>query len=448
MDQQLETLNKQIESLHAKAQGLVEKLESSPGAVEEVQRDLKSVQDQIQPLLAERKDRLHEIELKDMKAQVKTLTEAIEDFRSFNPDSGRKAAEEDSPYASGEFSFFQDVMRSRRGDSKAMQRLEDAKAMREGTDSAGGYLVTPELARELIEIRLDRTPMRGLIPSLAVSSDKLQFVEQTGGLTAGWVAELAEKPSADMTFGQIEVSVFTAAGLAVASNQLLQDAGKQSNGVSVSIDQLIVRELAKRLAILEEIAILNGSGTGQPQGILGTSGVGTAGGALTSTAIVDLLDKVVDGIVQVQDLFKADPSHIVMHPRTWARIIKAREASAPSTYLVGSGSTAFGRRANDSAPGLRNGRQGLVGELFGYPVIATANMPTNLGAGTNESRVIVGAFDEALILDRQGVTVDTSEHVYFTSNQTVFRAEMRVGFTAARYPEAFSVISGTGLANG
>ena len=57
-------------------------------------------------------------------------------------------------------------------------------------------------------------------------------------------------------------------------------------------------------------------------------------------------------------------------------------------------------------------------------------------------------FREALILDRQGITVDESPHVYFTTNQTVFRAEFRVGFTAARTPLAFNVIGGAGLANG
>ncbi len=75
-------------------------------------------------------------------------------------------------------------------------------------------------------------------------------------------------------------------------------------------------------------------------------------------------------------------------------------------------------------------------------------MPTNLGGGTNESRIIVADFKEALILDRQGITVDESAHVYFTSNQTVFRAEQRVGFTAARTPLAFDVIGGAGMANG
>jgi HK97 family phage major capsid protein len=75
-------------------------------------------------------------------------------------------------------------------------------------------------------------------------------------------------------------------------------------------------------------------------------------------------------------------------------------------------------------------------------------MPVDKGVGLDESRIIVGDFREALILDRQGVTVDVSPHVFFTSNQTVFRGEARMGFTAARVPLAFSVIQGAGLANG
>ena len=449
MDKELQTLTDKITDLEGKAQELVEAASAPNADLESIRTDLKSIQDTVQPLIADREKRLHELEMDDMKAKVQTLHETIEEFRSFNPSAGRKSVEDsDSPYQTGTHSFFYDVMAARKGDAKAMDRLVEGKAMTEGTDSAGGYLVTPELSSELIQLRLDKTPMRQLMPSLAVNSDTLQFIQQTGGLTAGWVAELATKPSADMTFGQLSVSVFTAAGLAVVSNQLLQDAGKQSTGPNVGIDSLIVRDIARRLAILEEKAIIDGTGTGQPLGILGTSGVGNAGGALTSTAVVDLLDKIVDAIGEVQDGLKDDPTHIVMHPRTWARIIKARESASPTTYIVGApGSNPVGRRAQDSIPGGVK-RQGVVGELFGYQVVLTANMPTNKGAGTDESRVIVGNFDEGLILDRQGVTVDTSEHVYFTSNQTVFRAEMRVGFTAARTPAAFDVIGGAGLAAG
>jgi hypothetical protein len=133
-----------------------------------------------------------------------------------------------------------------------------------------------------------------------------------------------------------------------------------------------------------------------------------------------------------------------MHPRTWARIIKAREASTSSTYLVGGPAE---RGPESSLPGYGSGPTPR-GSLFGLPVYTTANVPINLGTGEDESRVIVGDFSSGLVLDNQGITLDNSPHVYFTSNQTVFRAEEQVGFTAARYPKAFSVIGGVGLVDG
>lgn len=442
-----EQLRERVESLEGKAQELVTRIGSGdPSVVEAVQADLKSVQEAVSPLLAEQKDRQLKAELDGLKAQVQPLQDALEQLREWNPGLGKVSGKSaDNPYNSGEHSFYADVKAAKSGDNLARERLMEGKAMTEGTASAGGFLVQDEISRELIELRVANSVLRQLMPSVSVSSDTLQFVSNTGGLTAGWVAELAAKPTQDMTFGQFSVSVFTAAGLAQVSNQLLADAGRQSSGPNIGIDSLINRELARRLAILEEVAMIDGSGTGQPQGILGTAGVNTV--SLTLTTIPDLLDAIVDAILAVQQNFMGNPSHILMHPRTWARIIKARESTSPSTYLIGAGSTAFGRRGNDALPGGAI-PGGIAGELFGYPVVLSANVPTNKGAGTNESRVIVGDFSQGLVLDREGMRVDTSEHVFFTTNQTVFRGEMRVGFTAARYPKAFSVVQGAGLANG
>ncbi len=103
------------------------------------------------------------------------------------------------------------------------------------------------------------------------------------------------------------------------------------------------------------------------------------------------------------------------------------------------------RTAADNPPGFSQ-NPFYRGTLFGLPVYTSPHIPTNGGAGTNESTIIVGEFSEGLILDREGITLDSSEHVYFTSNQTIFRAEDRVGFTAARYPKAFVAVSGTALA--
>ena len=450
MSDTLTTLNEKISALETDASALLAKLNNNPGEVESVRTDLKSISDRLAPLEAEREKALVQVELDDMKAQVQTINEALEGMRGWNPGLAHERALKDGKAVYGEgsdYSFYLDIAQSMKGDRKALARLEDAKAMVEGTDSAGGYLVTPEISSELVQLKIAQTPLRGLMSSVGIVSDTLTISTQTSGLTAGWVAELATKPQADFVFGQFSVSVFTGAGLAVVSNQLLKDAGRGSRGPQVGIDTLINRDLAKRLAILEEVAFINGSGTGQPLGILGTSGVNTVT-ISTGTTVTELLDGITDAILAVQTNFLGNPTAILMHPRTWTRIIKARESTSPSTYLIGAGSTAFGRRANDAIPGGGIQVGSPVGDLFGYPVYLSFNIPTNLGAGTNESRVIVGDFSEGLILDREGVQLDTSEHVYFTSNQTVFRAEMRVGFTAARYPKAFAVVQGTNLVNG
>ncbi len=230
-----------------------------------------------------------------------------------------------------------------------------------------------------------------------------------------------------MTLATVTASVFTAAGLATISNQLLADSNP-------AVDGLVTADLAKRLIALEEAAFIAGTGTGQPLGILNTPGISAT--ALTSTAVLDLLDAILDAIAKVETDHGA-PSALLMHPRTWTRILKSRDAQG--AYYI------------DPAGGVqdpRTGQRGPVKSLWGYPVITTNRMPTNLGGGTNESRVIVADFREALILDREGIAVDESKHVYFTTNQTVFRAEQRVGFTAARTPLAFNVVGGAGLANG
>jgi HK97 family phage major capsid protein len=304
--------------------------------------------------------------------------------------------------------------------------------MTEGTQAQGGYLVQPSVERRIVMARESDNVLRGLCSKINVNTNAIQFDSISLTTAAGWVAELATKPeTTSLALASVTAQVFTAAGLATISNQLLQDANP-------AVDSLVTADLAKRLTALEETAFLSGSGTNQPLGILNTPGITARTLASTSvTAAGALLDTVLDSILAIQTNH-GQPSAILMHPRTWTRIIKDRNTAGVYTIDAAPAQT----NADFSSP------RPSGGTLFGVRVVLSNRIPTNLGAGTNESRVIVGDFREALILDRQGITVDESPHVYFTTNQTVFRAEMRVGFTAARTPAAFDVIGGVGLVNG
>ncbi len=412
----------------------------------ELRKALDEHAEKLSELEKERDERLEKAANADMRTRVTSLEEELEKARKPQGnfaigvpigDSGEEAV-----YGSeGDRSFYADA----RGvftneDPAARERWEGAlgKAMTEGTGSAGGFLVPPQVSSELLALRQQDAVLRNLFSSVSVSSTDLRIASVESGLVAGWVAELAEKPKSDLTFAEIGVQTFTAAGMAVTSNQLLRDA-------THSVDTLVNQDLARRLRAVEEVAFINGSGTNQPLGILNTAGVGETVYDDASPTVPELLDAVQDAITGVYTDFFASPDAIVMHPAVWGKIVKARESGSPTTYIVGPpGGPGYGRRAAEPIPGYSGGPVPR-GELFGLPVYCTANTPRNLGTGSDESTIIVGAFKEGLILDHESIRLDSSPHVYFTSNQTIFRAEEQVGFTAARYPRAFNVVHGTGL---
>ena len=437
-DEKIQNINADIEGLQEKASSLMDKMgaTSDPQEIEGLKSHMSELTKSIEPLQKQAIETMREKEMEGMKSQLSTLGEALGTLKgeAGQFETYKSQVEENSIYGpNGDRSFFKDIAGARKNDQKAWENLKDAKAMVESDDASGGFLVPEQTLGGLQPLRDQLSVVRGLVNVVQVSGDTVRFLQQASGLLAGWVAELAEKPLSDMKFGEVEANIFTAAGMSVASNQLLADS-------KWSVDQLIFTDLAKRLNTVEEVAIISGTGEGQPLGILNTPGVDAA--ELTSNDPLDLLDAVVDAIAEVYTDHLMAPTAILMHPRVWAKIIKAREDSAPSTYLVGPGSSAWGRRANDPVPGLA-ASPSPVGQLFGVNVYCSANMPTDIEG--NQSAVIVGDFSEGLILDRQGITTDTSEHVFFTTNQTIFRAEERMGFTAARDPKAFKVVAGSGV---
>lgn len=462
----LEEINAQIEALNVRATQLLDKAETGTSPVAEVKALIDTeVKPQLELLVKDREIAVQAEEVKALQGTVTTMTEAINSLRkpsagfAIGPiGEGKAVGDPDDPYfdenGRPKRSIFADVRLAARGNADAIKRMTygverfegkalnaEGKAMTEGTDAQGGYLVRPQLERQLVLARELDNVLRQMCTILPIDVSGIQLDQLGLSTTAGWVAELATKPeSTAMTIATVTANVFTAAGLATISNQLLADSNP-------AIDQLVTADLTKRLVALEETSFLVGTGTGQPLGILNTPGLSTTVATNSGDPSVSggLLDNILDAIADVQTRW-GQPSGILMHPRTWTRIVKSRNANGVYTINPQPQTAGGGYDANSPRTYISTPANWLT--LFGIPVVLSNRIPTNLGTGTNESRVIVGDFRECLILDRQGITVDESPHVYFTSNQTVFRAETRVGFTAARSPVAFNVIGGAGLANG
>jgi HK97 family phage major capsid protein len=331
---------------------------------------------------------------------------------------------------------------------KAFRPENFEKAMIEGTAASGGYLVVPEYMQDLFAaVRGQGNALRryGWLNVHPTTSNVIFLPRGTNATTVGWTAELATKPSADLGFAQLQINIFTLAGLAYASLQLVAD------GDPAAAD-MALNDLALRLADAEEKAIINGSGSGQPLGILGSAGIVDKKTVITASPSGQLvIDTLLDAVLGIQTGYYGAPNGILMHPRRLSFLQKTKDGNnnyifnAANTYRVPGGFSTN----NFGVTAQTEGTVAGLPELFGLPIGVSTNIPTNLtyGSGTNEDAIIVGAWNEAHWFQRQDVTVDTTTEGAgtFETNQQAWRLEERAGFTAGRFPSAFAVVGGPGM---
>ena len=381
---------------------------------------------------------------------VRKKVEAMRPQIAAAQNSGRKfvhVASADAQFASsgkGDMgAWLKDLRDARRGNYDAFKRIEaghtksmaeygyDEKALGETSNAGGGYLVPPEYWQAgLAEFRLPASPMEQLIPHMPATSNVVLIPRATATAAVGWVAENATKPSQDQTFAQISVPIFALAGISKVSNQMLNDS-------SPTVDPFVRKDLGRNLGLAIDKAILSGSGNGQPVGIYNTAGiVSYAVGSSQKywTAISE-------SMAAIATAYFGQATVVVAHPRDVAALRESQDSQGRPLFFpgyLGQQTLVSGGYINDPAS-IKP-----VGQIFGLDVYEDANIPTNLGAGTNETFMLVARLDEDVVLERQGMTMDVSSEAgtSFEANQTWFRGEQRLGYTGARQPAAHAVLTG------
>lgn len=441
--EQVAELTGQLEAATAEMKATLTQLDAAPGEQEltSIKSALADQQSKVNTLTEAHDRAVLESEVKALKSGYTDLVARLEQrsARKFEyPTTSDRNGDLDEPFAIS-------VYKARKHrDPAALARLErvagswSIKALSEGATGAGGYLVPPQYIQDLVMLRRASAPMRGFVTVHGgINSNSVLVPTQTAIETVAWTAENAVKTSTDETFAQISVNIFTLAGIAKVSNQLVEDSAP-------AVDSIVRQSLARGLAIEEDRVIINGSGTGQPTGIYNTSGI-TKTAASAQTAI-SIYDDILAAIGRLQAAYFGMPDAILMSPRTWSKLQTAKDTT--NRYL-GIG-TAIGAQQL-AMPGIPNPTGAVAGaqfNLFGIPLIVDANVPNNLTIGGNSDRsaVFVGAFAESWLLERDGVRMDVSDQAgtSWETNQTWFRGEERVGFTAARLTASQQIITDVG----
>ncbi|MFK0282573.1 phage major capsid protein [Streptomyces sp. NPDC090499] len=367
-------------------------------------------------------------------------------LRNSNMTGSARITSEPSTYTrEGRNSYFLDLARvAQTGDRDARQRLERNDAEQRAlntTNGAGGEFVPPLwIEQEYVKYARPHRVFADLVTNnpLPAGTDSINIPKVSGGTaTAVQGTQNSAVQQTDMVTTAIASSVFTVAGGQTISLQMLEQS-------PIRTDEVILSDLAADYAKQLDTLYLTGSGSaGQPTGILTLGGVNTVtvatGASLTGAN--SIYTAVASAISKIWTTRYAAPTAIVMHPRRFAWMLAQVDSSNRPIILPATSGGAF-NAAGLIAPDLS--AEGPAGYFAGLPVYLDPNIPTNLGAGTNEDRIIVLKADDVFSWEGN-FKAEAFPHTYANQLSMFLRVYNYASFQPARYPSSISVISGAGL---
>jgi HK97 family phage major capsid protein len=166
-----------------------------------------------------------------------------------------------------QFSFGKIVRAAVSGDRRELNEHEH-RAMAEGVDAAGGFLVGEELSSQIIDLaRAAAVCFQAGALTLPMLTDTLNVPRLASGSSANWKAENDPVVDGDSVWERVQLKAKTVVVEQVMSRELFED-------LTPEADLIIRGDIAKAIGLKLDLAILEGSGSGaEPRGIAETSGV-------------------------------------------------------------------------------------------------------------------------------------------------------------------------------
>ena len=303
------------------------------------------------------------------------------------------------------------AMNSGRG-HLADPRIVAALGSSESVPSDGGFLVQPEYEKTILKKTYETGEVVSLVSAKTMNSERLIIpaVDETsrqdgkrwGGVLSYWLAEAASYTSSKPKFDQRELVAHKIIALVYATEEVLADTAMLES----YIDDVVPQEFAFQL----DEAIINGSGSGQPLGIMNApstivqsyaSGEGTSGTPPSSTDILNMWSRLPVG-------YRKDAVWLI------------NQSIEPGLIPLTVGAPSLGQVLIYTAPGLAGNQTGR-GLMFGRPVIP---IEQTQAVGT-QGDIILWSPSGYLFAKRQEFRADSSMHVAFLTGEMAFRFMMR-----------------------
>jgi HK97 family phage major capsid protein len=393
--------------------------------------------------LDERIEQITDIEVRKAKAAqlAASVDSDIVETRAAAP--ARVISEEPTYHERGNNDFLADAIAAEFGGSyEARERIqryqrETLEKRDSGSSNFAGLVVPNYLVSEFAPLRRAGRPVLDISRNAQLPATGMSIY--IGRLTTGVTSYVQSSENSAPTESSPDDTLLTIPVNTVASMfDLSKQAVLRGTGVETQLLGDAIRSYQTKLDALA----INGSGSsGEHRGILNTTGINATTYTDASPTWAEFFPKLVAAIQDISSNFYGGATHIVAHPTLIGCWLRALDSTNRPLFNATAGNP-FNAPGTYDRPAYDMG--GL--QILGIPVIADANMPTNLGTGTNETAVIVGDFSESYIWEDNG-----GSPMYVRFEQPDGNIAIRTvvfgfsGYTAGKYPTAFSAITGTGL---
>lgn len=160
-----------------------------------------------------------------------------------------------------------------------------SNVLQEGIDPQGGYLVPDEYDKRLIDILTEENVMRTLGTNITTSGEHKINIAATKP-AAAWIEEGGTLTFGDATFDQIILDAHKLHVAIKVTEELLYDN-------AFNLENYILTQFGKALSNAEEDSFINGTGVGQPLGILAETG-GAQVGVTTASSTKVTADEIIN----------------------------------------------------------------------------------------------------------------------------------------------------------
>lgn len=299
-----------------------------------------------------------------------------------------------------------------------LQRLAAASTYgSEGVGADGGFAVPPDFRNEIMVTVLAEDSLASLCDQVPVSgnsftapTDETTPWQTSGGILAYWDGEAVAATQSKPSLQNTTVKLHKLRALVPMTEELLEDAA--------AMDAYLRRKAPEKIAFKLNLAIVQGTGVGQPLGILASGA--TVSVAKESGQVADTI--VGNNITKMYSRMYA-PSRSrgvwLINQDIEPMLLKL---SLPGTDNTGNAVTGWGSLCYLPANGFSGSP---FATLFGRPVIPTQACET---LGDLGDILFIDPKQYLLLLKSgQNPRVETSMHLWFDQDLVAFKFILRVG---------------------